>query len=96
MDEAKSVPRVTPEDVEAEIVGEAYFVPDVPMLEKRVTIATLTLKNGFIVVGKAIAAMPEYVDEEIGRAAARADAVNQIWPVLVFRLRDQLKRDADA
>lgn len=54
------------------------------------TFCVLVLRNGFTVVGKSACASPENFDAEVGRRVARADAVNQMWPLLGFRLRDQL------
>lgn len=54
------------------------------------TFCVLVLRNGFTVVGKSACASPENFDAEIGRRVARADAVQQMWPLLGFRLRDEL------
>lgn len=54
------------------------------------TFCVLVLRNGFTVTGESACASPENFDEEIGRKIARQNAVNKIWPLLGFRLRDQL------
>ncbi len=54
------------------------------------TFCVLVLKNGFTVTGESACASPENFDAEIGRKIARANAVAKIWPLLGFRLRDQL------
>ena len=54
------------------------------------TFCVLVLENGFTVTGESACASPDNFNEEIGRKVARANAVNKIWPLLGFRLRDQL------
>lgn len=54
------------------------------------TFCVLVLKNGFTVTGESACASPENFDAEIGRKVARQNATNKIWPLLGFRLRDQL------
>jgi len=106
--EAKGLhaPRVTPADIEAEIVSEYYFTaeegaqgalaktrPDLGMEHPslaRLTFCVLVLKNGFTVTGESACASPENFDAEIGRKIARQNAVDKIWPLLGFRLRDAI------
>jgi len=54
------------------------------------TFCVLILRNGFTVTGESACASPENFDAEIGRKIARQKAVEKIWPLLGFRLRDQL------
>jgi len=54
------------------------------------TFCVLRLRNGFTVTGESACASPENFDAEIGRKIARQNAVHKIWPLLGFRLRDQL------
>ena len=99
--------RVTPSDIEANIVGEHYFTAadgvdgasmrvhrsragDLPQSLDLLTFCVIILRNGFTVTGESACASPENFDEEIGRKIARQNAVNKIWPLLGFRLRDQL------
>lgn len=63
-------PRLTPADIDARIVGEAYHVFPGTTL----TVCALTLVNGFIVTGESAAASPENFDAEIGRQIARRNA----------------------
>lgn len=100
----KTAPRVTPADIEAEIAAEVTFnvgktlrdsVPDNESLNL-LTICVLLLRNGFTVVGTSACASPENFDAEIGRNVARANAVQQCWPLLGFRLRDRLCAEAHA
>jgi hypothetical protein len=64
------------------------------------TFCVLVLRNGFTVTGESACASPENFDAEIGLKIARKKAVEKVWPLLGFRLRDELGRprltDADA
>ena len=57
---------------------------------ERLTFCVLVLKNGFTVTGESACASPANFDEEIGRKIARQNAVNKIWPLLGFSLRDAI------
>lgn len=54
------------------------------------TFCVLTTRNGFTVTGESACASPENFDAEIGRKIARQNAAAKLWPLLGFRLRDQL------
>ena len=56
------------------------------------TFCVLVLKNGYTVTGESACASAENFDADIGRKVARENAVNKIWPLLGFRLRDELSR----
>lgn len=81
-----TAPRITPDALDAEIASEDYHVFPGSCL----TVCCLTLKNGFTVTGESACASPENFDAEIGQKISRANAREKIWPLLGFRLRDQL------
>lgn len=92
--------RVTLADVTQEIESALYFnagqvaqesgvKPVHPSLH-RLTICILTLRNGFTVIGENACADPANFDDGIGRRLAREKAVEKLWPLLGFRLRDRL------
>ncbi len=54
------------------------------------TFCVLVTRNGFTVTGESACASPENFDAELGRKIARQNAVAKVWPLLGFRLRDQL------
>lgn len=60
------------------------------------TFCVLRLRNGFTVVGESACVSQENFDADIGRKVARANAVNKIWPLLGYTLRDSLHRQAAA
>lgn len=99
---ASVAPRVTPDDIEAEIVSEHFFTAaegaigagnDQPTNGPTsalglLTFSVLVLRNGFTVTGESACASPENFNAEIGRRIARENAVAKA--LLGFRLRDQL------
>lgn len=101
---AGKAPRVTPADIEAEIKSEYYFTADdgatgascyyqgsqLPSPLKLLNFCVLVLSNGFTVTGESACASPENFDASIGRRIARQNAVEKMWPLLGFRLRDRL------
>lgn len=81
-----TAPRVTPDAVEGEVVAEQFHVFPGTFL----TVCCITLRNGFTVTGESACASPENFDAELGRKIARQKAVEKVWPLLGFRLRDHL------
>ena len=97
-----TAPRVTPDDIEANIASEHYFTAadgwcaashqpseDGSPLTL-LTFCVLVLRNGFTVTGESACASPENFDAEIGRKIARENAVAKIWPLLGFSLKQKL------
>lgn len=96
---ANKAPRVTPADIEENIKHQYFFTAADGVSFGRqpvaselhlLTFCVLVLKNGFTVTGESACASPENFDVEIGRRIARENAVNKVWPLLGFRLRDKL------
>ncbi len=56
------------------------------------TFCVLVLKNGFTVTGESACASPENFNAEVGRKIARQKAIDKMWPLLGFRLRDRLTK----
>lgn len=92
-------PRVTPADIEEEIdasytfvVGKALSRIGMPAhaSTNQLMICVLVLRNGFTVTGESACASPENFDVEIGGKIARQNAIEKVWPLLGFRLRDHL------
>lgn len=100
----KTAPRVTPADIEANITSEHYFtaldgvagegdgsmVAVAPDCLGLLTFCVLVLRNGFTVTGESACASPENFDAEIGKKIARANAVNKIWPLMGYQLKERL------
>jgi len=58
------------------------------------TFCVLVLSNGFTVTGESACASPENFDAEIGRKIARQNAIQKIWPLMGYALRQQLSDKA--
>ena len=119
-----TAPRVTPEDVEANITGEVYFTAadgyrnspcydpnghaheplPVPAPLELLTFCVLVLRNGFTVTGESVlvlrnsftvtgesaCASPENFDAELGRKIARQNAINKVWSLMGYALKERL------
>lgn len=64
--------------------------PDHPL--RLMTLCALVLKNGFVVIGKSACASPANFNAELGNRLAYRDAIRQTWPLLGYKLRDDLYR----
>lgn len=105
-DKGLTAPRVTPADIEANINSEDYFTAKEGVLGHAyqrmqglgplpeslglLTFCVLTLRNGFTVTGESACASPENFDAEIGRKIARQNAVNKVWPLMGYALKQKL------
>jgi len=54
------------------------------------TFYVLVLKNGFTVTGESACASPENFDAELGRKIARQNAIQKIWPLMGYALKQKL------
>lgn len=59
------------------------------------TFCVLVLKNGFTVTGESACVSPENFDAELGRAIARQKAIDKMWPLLGYALREKLHKNLD-
>ena len=103
-----TAPRITPVDIEANIVDEYFFtaaqgvagahisviphdsIPGAPVALTLLTFCVLVLRNGFTVTGESACASPENFDAEICRKIARQNAVQKIWPLMGYALKQTL------
>ena len=89
--------RVTRCTIEDAIQSEFYFTAAeavgnsaAPKALELLTFCVLVLDNGFTVTGESACADPANYDAEIGMRIAKEKAVEKVWPLLGFRLRDRL------
>lgn len=96
---ANVAPRITPDDIEANILHQYFFTAaDGATLGNQfvaselhlLTFCVLVLRNGFTVTGESACASPENFNTEIGRKVARANAVAKIWPLMGYELKSKL------
>lgn len=66
------------------------YYQEVHPSESLLTFCVLVLKNGFTVTGESACASPENFDPEIGRKIARENAVNKIWILEGYLLKQKL------
>ncbi|EAP6673928.1 hypothetical protein PC032_004832 [Salmonella enterica] len=100
-----TAPRVTPQHIDSVILEEHYFtaydgiraanmgVGDAWTAHKStdlLTFCVLVLRNDFTVTGESACASPENFDPEIGRKIARDNAVNKIWMLEGYLLKQRL------
>jgi hypothetical protein len=106
-----TAPRVTPTDVEANIISCYFFTAEDGVLGEEavherpsavyerslslLTFCVLVLRNGFTVTGESACASPENFDAQIGKNIARANAVQKIWPLMGYELRSTLTAGAN-
>jgi Phage protein (N4 Gp49/phage Sf6 gene 66) family len=105
-----TAPRITPGDIEANIVSEFYFTATEGVLGASemgtapagraksldlLTFCVLVLRNGFTVTGESACASPENFDAEVGRKIARQNAVNKIWHLMGYELKCRLASELD-
>jgi len=99
----KIAARVTPADIETNILAEYFINPAESYAAVNggakalaheslslLTICVVVLENGFTVTGESACASPENFDAEIGRKIARQNAVQKIWPLMGYELKQRL------
>lgn len=92
--------RVTLADIHAAILNTIYVSgadiwalandSNPPPTVEGLTICMMTLKNGFVIIGKSAPADPENYNAELGAKLAYEDALRQVWPLMGFALRNKL------
>lgn len=96
-----TAPRVTLQRIEEVIVEEVYFTAADGVRGKGgevtrnspvqlLTFCVLVLRNGFTVTGESACASPENFNEGIGQKIARSNAVNKVWALEGYLLRQSL------
>lgn len=76
----KFVPAQEDPDVGATLLGPLTLL----------TFCVLVLRNGFTVTGESACASPENFDADLGRKIARQNAVNKMWPLMGYALKEKL------
>jgi hypothetical protein len=79
--------KLEPADIEAAVIKEAYYVfPDTTL-----TICCLTLRNGYQVTGESACVNPANFVKETGEKYAREQAVEKIWMLEGYLLKESLR-----
>ena len=65
-------------------------VPDCHQSLKLLTFCVIVTKNGFTVTGESACASPENFNAEMGRKIAKEQALNKLWPLMGYALKEKL------
>lgn len=84
-DKDLTAPRLTPEMIQ-DTIFDTKFIKATDVL----TICVLTLRNGFTVTGESACASPENYDQEIGEKIAKENAIEKIWILEGYLLKESL------
>lgn len=90
--------KLTPEYLESLIVREnTMYVRDsfMPENDSTMTIVILKLRNGFEVIGQSSCVDPVNFDKEIGANIARDNAVNKLWELEGYLLKQRIYEAKD-
>lgn len=76
-------------DVIKAISKEQYHTfPDTHMV-----VCCMTLKNGYHVIGESYCVDPDLWDERISQHIAREDALNKVWTLEEYVMKDRIYRE---
>lgn len=81
-------PSVTIEKIRSKMKDVRFVV------DGTLTIAIVTMENGYTVTGQSACADPQNYDKPLGEKIAVDDAIKKIWPLEGYLLREQLHRSA--
>jgi len=78
-------PRLNPQHIDDTVKKTEFF-----RLTDVLTVAVVTLQNGFTVTGESACASPENYDKAIGEKIARENALEKIWLLEGYLLKQRL------
>jgi hypothetical protein len=84
-----NAPTITIADIHSKIKAATYTL----LSDGRTTICQLTLENGYTVIGKSACVSAENYNQALGEKFAFEDAVNAIWPLEGYLLKERLFRE---
>ena len=109
---ADKAPRITPDHIKSKVIGTHFFtaldgvssvLPDVATIKNQevqslslLTFCVLVLENGFTVTGESACASPENFNEEIGRKIAYDNAIDKVWLLEGYLLKQNLHEQAQS
>ena len=89
-----TAPRVTPADIDANIV-HTEIVKHISPSGQVLRWAVLTTRNGYAVTGRPSASASSANDNaEIGEKVAIENALQELWPLMGYALKEQLHNAA--
>jgi len=109
---ADKAPRITPDHIKSKVIGTHFFTaldgvatvsPVTATLKNQevqslslLTFCVLVLENGFTVTGESACASPENFNEEIGRKIAYENAIDKVWLLEGYLLKQNLHEQAQS
>lgn len=109
---ADKAPRVTPDHIKSKVIGTHFFtgldgaaanLTDLATNKNQevqslslLTFCVLVLENGFTVTGESACASPENFNEEIGRKIAYENAIDKVWLLEGYLLKQNLHEQAQS
>ena len=86
-----TAPRVTPADLKANIKSVEY-VEHQAAGGQILRWAVITTQSGFAVTGRPSASVsPENDDADVGQRVALDNAMNELWPMMGYALKERLR-----
>jgi hypothetical protein len=86
-----TAPRLTPDYILSKTKEAKYHVFDGTCL----TVCCLVLENGFTVTGESACASPENFNVELGQKIARDNAIQKIWALEGYLLKEKLSNPVE-
>ena len=83
--------KLSPDDIRSVIVGESFH----RVAGTTFMVCFLTLRNGYVVTGERACADPAEFSQEVGEKYARESAVEKIWQLEGYLLRERLAAVAE-
>ncbi|MCP3869695.1 MAG: hypothetical protein GY703_16705 [Gammaproteobacteria bacterium] len=80
--------KLTIEYIEGLVINEAYA------RNGKAIVCFLTLRNGFVVIGKSACVDPALFENQRGETLAKSDAIDQIWELEGYLLQDRLNKES--
>lgn len=109
---ADKAPRITQEHIKSKVIAKHFFTAlDGASTQMRsedkfsnqevqalslLTFCILVLENGFTVTGESACASPENFNEEIGRNIAYENAIDKVWLLEGYLLKQNLHEQAQS
>lgn len=107
---ADKAPRITPAHIQNKVIASHFFTAmdgvstqEHLMLSDKeqqalplLTFCVLVLENGFTATGESACASPENFNEEIGRKIAYDNAINKVWLLEGYLLKQNLHEQAQS
>ena len=108
---ADKAPRITPDHIKSKIIERHFFTAydgiraanmgvgaawTAHKSTDLLTFCVLVLENGFTVTGESACASPENFNEEIGRKIAYDNAIDKVWLLEGYLLKQNLHEQAQS